>query len=145
MAVVPPEVVPVGTLPAVGALSAISTRLSWSSSVAVATCLCSASETTRLIGSSVPWLEGPIDPSSTKNVTARAIEATRQEQSELVAEHEPACADRDVSRGGKHRIAFVRKTRAHRRTGGRRAGLGRPGDLLRGTAVSGRGGWVSGL
>ena len=128
-----PAEVPPDTVPAVGVLTVISTRSSWSSSVAVAICLCSASAITRLIGSSVPWLEGPIDPSSEEERDGQSRRREREEQGELVAEHEPAHTYSDVAGRGEHGVAPVREARAHLRA---RGGGPRP---LRTAAVARRG------
>ncbi len=54
----------------------ISTRLSWSSRVAFATSFLLASASTLLIGTWMPRLLGPIEPSSRAKATAIAIEAS---------------------------------------------------------------------
>ena len=88
-----PRPSPCRRIPAVGIFSAISTRLSWSSSVAVAIWLWLASEITRLIGNSEPWLEGPIDPEQQEERDDQRDRGNHQEQRELVAEDEPAHSD----------------------------------------------------
>ena len=114
----PVAAVPPAAVPEPGVLSATSTRSSWSSSVAVVICLCSASVITRLIGSSAPWLEGPIDPSSTKNVIASAAEASTRNSASLSRKTNLRTPIANAPGGRERRVAFLRETRAHLRAWG---------------------------
>ena len=109
-----------------------STRLSWSSSSALAISCCLASIWTVLIGTCVPALLGLMSPSSDRERDRQPERCQRQEQRERIAKRRPARALGEVAERHQHRVAPLRQARAHGGDVGAsqavaRRGVGEPG------------------